>query len=234
MTAVFKHSQSKGSARLVLLALADEASDEGMVTAYRRSQSHLARKGNMDGGTVSRSTKALVDLGELEVLRQGDGRASTDYRIILPGVSDEGVQIAYPAPASRLPRGGISPTQGVQDAPPIIPFSPTEPHIASSKRSCFPAPGLFLLTDAMKEWAAKEAPNVDVVLQTKQFADHWRGKGEKRADWVATWRTWIRNAEAWDRGGRRKGSAPSAPGATSNTRTFASEEEYEAWQATQK
>lgn len=77
----------------------------------------------------------------------------------------------------------------------------------------------------MKEWAKKEAPNVDLILQTKQFADHWRGKGEKRADWVATWRTWIRNAEQWNRSGGRKGTVPPDPdNLPSNLRTYGPEE----------
>ncbi len=63
-----------------------------------------------------------------------------------------------------------------------------------------PFPDAFQLTPEMKAWATKEVPGVDLSFQTRQFADHWRGKGEKRADWVATWRTWMRNAKQWNRG----------------------------------
>jgi len=122
MSAVFRTSQAKGSARLVLLAMADEASDEGLLTAYRRSQSWLAQKANVDGGTCRRAIKQLVALGEVVVIDRGDGRKSSDYQLNLPGI--EGVQDAPPAPAGRAPRGGKSRAQGVQDAPPIIPFSP--------------------------------------------------------------------------------------------------------------
>lgn len=122
MTAVFRHSKSKGSARLVLLAMADEANDEGLLTAYRRSQSWLARKANVDEGTARRAIAALVESGEVLLLARGDGRASSDYRLSLPGI--EGVQDAPPAPADRAPRPGEMHPQGAQPAPPIIPLLP--------------------------------------------------------------------------------------------------------------
>jgi hypothetical protein len=126
MTAVFDHSQSKGAGRLVLLSMADEANDEGYLTAYRRSHRHIAGKANVDEGTVGRVVKELAALGELEVLKMGNGRASGDYRIVLPGLRIEGSQDATPAPAPRHPRGLSTPPQGSQDETPIIPFSPSD------------------------------------------------------------------------------------------------------------
>jgi hypothetical protein len=35
---------------------------------------------------------------------------------------------------------------------------------------------------------------VDVAAQTDLFRDHWRGKGEVRDDWDATFRNWLRRA----------------------------------------
>jgi hypothetical protein len=125
-TAVFRHSASKGSARLVLLAMADEANDQGLLTAYKRSQSHLARKANVDQRTVGRAITELQELGELALLAAGNGRASSDYRLLLPGLEDhdEGGQAATPAPAARRPSPGSTPPQGGQAAHPIIPVSP--------------------------------------------------------------------------------------------------------------
>jgi hypothetical protein len=125
IAAVFRHSESKGCARLVMLAMADEANDEGWLTAYRRSQGWLAKKANVDRATVRRAIDTLVELGEVEVLATGDGRESSDYRLHLTGI--EGVQDAPPAGAGCPPRGRNVQPQGVQDAPPIIPFSPVLP-----------------------------------------------------------------------------------------------------------
>ncbi len=123
-TAIYRYSKSKGSARLVLLAMGDEANGEGLLTAYKRSHGALSHKANIDRSSVARAVKTLVDLGELRVLQQGNGRASTDYQILLPGLGVEGTQDEYPAPAGCAPRVGRVSTQGTQDDPPIIPFSP--------------------------------------------------------------------------------------------------------------
>lgn len=129
LSAAFQHSKSKGSARLILLAMADEANDEGLLTAYRRSQSHLASKANIDPGTAGRAIKTLEELGEVEVLARGDGRASSDYRLHLPGLAGEGrqieaPQIAPPGPAERGASPGETRAQAPQDATPIIPLLP--------------------------------------------------------------------------------------------------------------
>lgn len=137
LSSVFQHSAAKGSARLVLLAMADEANDQGLLTAYRRSQSWIAAKANVDRASVRRAIQTLEDLGELVVLVRGDGRESSDYQIVLPDLASiEGVQVAPPAVAARTRRERTVQPQGVQDAPPIIPVSPcgtpSTPEISSS------------------------------------------------------------------------------------------------------
>ncbi len=233
-TAIYRYSKSKGSARLVLLAMGDEANGEGLLTAYKRSHGALSHKANIDRSSVARAVKTLVDLGELRVLQQGNGRASTDYQILLPGLGVEGTQDEYPAPAGCVPRVGRASTQGAQDDPPIIPFSPSPAPTSSDKgrKSSFPAIGEFHLTPEMRAWAAKEVPGVDLAFQTRQFADHWRGKGEKRADWVATWRTWMRNAGKWSKPSPTPGRSPTttyvqAP--TAGADAVMSPDEYELW-----
>ena len=57
-------------------------------------------------------------------------------------------------------------------------------------------PDVFPISEAMERWAREKHPSVtDLEGQTERFLDHHRGKGSRQADWVATWRTWIRNAE---------------------------------------
>lgn len=84
MGRVFEHSQATGAARLVLLAMADEASSQGELSAYRRSQSWIAKKCRSSERSVRRCIDDLVALGELQVLTLGDGRKSSDYLITLP------------------------------------------------------------------------------------------------------------------------------------------------------
>jgi len=57
----------------------------------------------------------------------------------------------------------------------------------------------WVLPEDWKAWAAAERPDVDIAQQAASFADYWHGvpgqKGRK-ADWLGTWRNWIRRANA--------------------------------------
>ena len=53
------------------------------------------------------------------------------------------------------------------------------------------------------DWAASERPEIDAQAEAAKFADFWHGKAGKdarKADWLATWRNWIRRADAPRRG----------------------------------
>ena len=51
-------------------------------------------------------------------------------------------------------------------------------------------------TEAGIEWVAREAPSVNVALQTSLFVDWAISKGEARADWSASWRNWMKRTHA--------------------------------------
>lgn len=167
LKAVFDTSLSKGAQRLVLLALADEASDAGYVTAYRRSQSHLARKANVDASTVWRSVEKLVELGELQRLRSGNGRESSDYRIVV-----EGLQPADPQRESRV---CDLQTQGLQPAD--AGSAPRGPHhpVSNSLTPVESTSALALVTS--------ETPAVDVFDQFWRIYPRRAGKGAARKAW---------------------------------------------------
>lgn len=69
-----------------------------------------------------------------------------------------------------------------------------EPEKTKAKRAT-KIPDPFLLTADMREWAATKAPDVSAREETENFVDYWRGAGKPKADWVATWRTWMRRAQ---------------------------------------
>lgn len=115
MTEVFASSRAKGAARLVLLALADEASSTGEISAYRRSQSWLMQKCNMSRSGIQKSLKDLVDLGELEVTDAGDGHKQASYQIYIAGVTEKAPE-----------RTDVSP-RGSSGEPPSSRSIPLEP-----------------------------------------------------------------------------------------------------------
>jgi len=71
---VWEHSEAKGSARLVLLAIADYANREGE-HAYPKV-STIAAKCRISEETVRKAIIDLTALGELEVVRNGGGAGS--------------------------------------------------------------------------------------------------------------------------------------------------------------
>ncbi|MFJ6532451.1 hypothetical protein [Microbacterium sp. NPDC091662] len=76
---------------------------------------------------------------------------------------------------------------------------PTQPEVPKgtsggprSRGTRIPEP--FLVTPAMREWAADRTPLVNVDSSTERFVNHWRAKAGKDAtkrDWPATWRNWL-------------------------------------------
>lgn len=70
------------------------------------------------------------------------------------------------------------------------------PPSASPKRGTR-LPDTFLLTSEMRSYAAEKRPDVDPVLETEKFCNHFRAApGQKgvKLDWGLTWKNWILNA----------------------------------------
>lgn len=120
-----------------------------------------------------------------EALDLGD----SDMRVAMP--------VALPDP---MPRQTVSKTEELQ-AP--------QPRKRGSR-----VPENFAIDDAMRAWAAKSAPDVDIVRATEDFIDYWKSvpgvKGVK-LDWVATWRQSMRKQQSW--AADRKPSPKAAAGA---------------------
>jgi hypothetical protein len=75
----------------------------------------------------------------------------------------------------------------------------------------YPSPEMF-------EWFRKNCLHVDGKTEHAQFCDYWRakpGKDGRKVDWRATWRNWMRTAEARSQPRPRPGQrqdTPVAPG----------------------
>lgn len=83
-----------------------------------------------------------------------------------------------------------------------------------AKQTALPAD--YPLTDEMRVWARMEVPDLADRIDTehKKFCNHYRSKGERRADWRPAWETWmIRAVEEF---------APTQQKGTSNGRAYES------------
>ncbi|SDK54558.1 Helix-turn-helix domain-containing protein [Actinopolyspora mzabensis] len=107
MTWVWDNSPTKGTELLMLLAIADNAADDG-ANAFP-SISTLARKTRLDERTVQRILRKLSDQGQLHIDKRG-GREANRYTLLM------GQQLSTP-PAKRHPRqnatGGTAAAPGV-------------------------------------------------------------------------------------------------------------------------
>lgn len=128
----WEHSQSKGAARLVLLALADIASDEGEITAYPRSKRRLMAMTALSREGIRKAVGELVQIGELVVLRQGDGRNPSNYQIIMREPNDVAPrgQQSGPLAPTELPPGAnvVGPHQPI-----LVPPTPPSPKTRAAR-----------------------------------------------------------------------------------------------------
>jgi len=72
-----------------------------------------------------------------------------------------------------------------------------EPKTSVVKASRLPTD--FEMPVDWKQWAKSERPDLDVEMESESFKDYWSSKGGKEAcktDWYATWRNWVRRANA--------------------------------------
>lgn len=86
LTKVFQHSEATLAARLVLLALADSASDDGVTWI---GQDEIAAKAKVVNSTARRCIGELEDAGEVETRKAQRGRRRINvYRVKMPGLSE--------------------------------------------------------------------------------------------------------------------------------------------------
>lgn len=79
---------------------------------------------------------------------------------------------------------------------------PLGPPQGGGKRGAKRCPDGFEVTPAMRQWAASEAPGVDVDRETRAFRDFEFSRAY--TDWPATWRNWLRRAADRSPGAQRK------------------------------
>jgi Helix-turn-helix domain len=114
MSWVWEHSRSTGTDRLVLLAIADCASDDGGQAWPSRTS--LARKAAIDDKTVRRAILRLVTLGELKVKTNAGPAGANLYRVIMKEGGQRALRGAErpgaERPGRQSARGAGSPNGG--------------------------------------------------------------------------------------------------------------------------
>lgn len=90
---------------------------------------------------------------------------------------------------------GVSVTEVEQGASPSAPPAARKSKEAQGER----LPADWTLPSEWADWARSERPDLNPVELAACFADHWHakpGKDGRKADWLATWRNWVRKERA--------------------------------------
>lgn len=114
-----------------------------------------------------------------------------------------------PDPPSRLPwdddvdsapNGAPAKTAGAEDNSPSAGGAGADEKPAKRRKPRTSAPDITP-TPEMYAWAREHCGFDErrVNLETLKMLDHHRAKGSLMADWIAAWRTWLRNAVTFDR-----------------------------------
>lgn len=183
--------QKAGSAgeKLVLLMLANHCN--GHTGQCNPSHRLLAEECEMGLSTLKGHIAKLEARGLLSIERRfQEGVAlPNQYRLNLKGVGQELAEVGQILAGGRSDSGrgvGQILATNQEDKP------GSEPGIEPIGRGAKRAPSTFAVTDAMKEWALKEVPLVDVNAETGSFIDHEFRTAH--TDWAAAWRNWMRRA----------------------------------------
>lgn len=205
---VYEHSESRLADRLVLLAIADEADDDG--TSAFPSQRRIAHKARVGQTTARRAIDHLEEAGELYVIRpEKTGRGFFNRYIVLMGRSiaealgeTEGVQIgALSNPKNAPERAGTR-----RNAPPIaganpMTLIPSNPECARSPKPSTKTrlPEDWEPSEQTKEWCRREFPQYATKSTLAHFRDHHLAEGNRKLDWDRAFQTWVRRQPQFER-----------------------------------
>jgi hypothetical protein len=125
-TTVWEHSRQTGSALLVMLAIADQANEDGICWP---SIGSLARKARLSPRDTQYVIGRLVRCGELEVtINRGRGHTN-HYTINLRALATQKVQVSSPIQEERVQRS--APIQ--ENTQPDAPFDPEKVQDSAEK-----------------------------------------------------------------------------------------------------
>lgn len=205
MQAVWEHSKQSGGALVLLLAIADNAHDDGG-GAYP-SNATLAQKARMTGRNVNILLKSLVDAGEIAIDAGAGPHGCNVYRVLLPGLATpenisplktfhpeksdtEGVKKTARGGEASF-RGGVKPVS----PKPSVNHQENHPKEPSEQkpRAIRPSIESYQPTDELLDGLANERPDLNLDAVMENWRDYHREKGTVIKDFNASLRRWVRN-----------------------------------------
>jgi hypothetical protein len=184
---VWKNSRSVNAGRLVLLAIAHDASRDG-ITAM--SVSEIAAKAHLGDRTVQCAIKDLVHIGEVTVRPKLGEHARNGYQVTMNRGADpaplrtvRGADPAPLAPEKKNPRGA--------DPAPLKPSSPSSTLSTPQILHPLEKTDVFTTSTGRSEVPVKEVSAIsrqDVEQACRHLADRIEANGSKRPVIGKRWR----------------------------------------------
>ncbi len=177
--------------KLVLLALADTANDEGVCWP---SVLGLCEKTCLSDRAVQQAVKRLTDCGHLSVTKR---YKQTNVFTVHPRVYPERGSPEAASPETPSPEGKCISTPN--DVHPLNPSKRTVSKSTTKKtkppsKKATELPEDFRLDEEMCLFATQRLENPDVEAMFEEFRAHHSAKGTESKSWPASWRTWVLNA----------------------------------------
>jgi hypothetical protein len=196
---VWYHSASEGSARLVLLAIADHDGEGGAWP----SVATLARMAGVSESTVVRARRALVALGELEVHEQQGGTMKTadhlrpnryEINLACPDWCDGSARHACRLCGGKGEHKGACAATD-PDAPIALStgVSPVTPPPSSTGVSPVTPPPVSLVTPEPPNEAPITSPTPPAIPE--KVVRFWEGEGISKEDQDALWALVLEDPE---------------------------------------
>lgn len=151
----------------------------------------LASDGLLYHDTVTKRVLEMVEYRRKEAARRAGNRGKqmdTDRGPAFVPRDTHGSTDGRQADDTRTTKG--SPDTGTGTG--TTPEADASGGASKSPRPVRKCPERFAVTAQMREWAAIEAPGVDVDAETAKFRDHTFRTAI--SDWGGTWRNWVRRA----------------------------------------
>lgn len=201
---VWEHSRAKGTARLVLLALADHAGADGG-DAYP-SVRRLSVRCGISTRSVQGALKVLVALGELEVEDQAGPRGVNRYRLSMTPAESAPPQELRPADPAPTPRRIASvPPQNLHPTPADPAPEPTtnRPDPSLNRRAIAAAFDEWWKHYPLKKAKGAARPAFEKALKKVTLevliagADSYATDPARDPDFTKHPKTWL-NGECWE------------------------------------
>lgn len=207
-TWVWDHSNSKGNARLVLLAIADAASKEGRNSC--QSVSTIAEMCRLGEATVHRKISELVQLGEIHKEGTSGQYGTSVYSLPMMLAPSQNERSQNETPLKT----DVTPYQNDPNALSLLIDNPINPN---NSKELYPI-GAAQAPKAQKrgsrisedwrpeddflEGAKQRFPHLDIGLEAEQFRNFWlsaSGANAVKLDWQRAFANWLIKAEKFRR-----------------------------------